>query len=63
VGIGTATPTAKLDITSDIIRLRTSKTPATSGASGNQGDICWDTSYVYICVATNTWKRSQLTSW
>ena len=27
------------------------------------GDICWDSNYVYICVATNTWKRAALSSW
>ena len=63
VGIGTSGPTAKLDINSDIIRLRTAKTPATAGASGNAGDVCWDASYIYVCVATNTWKRSTIATW
>ena len=63
VGINTASPTAVLDITSDIIRLRTSKTPASAGASGNAGDICWDSSYIYICTATNTWKRVAIATW
>ena len=63
VGIGTTTPSAKLDVNSDIIRLRTAKTPATAGAAGNAGDICWDASYVYVCVATNTWKRSAIATW
>lgn len=63
VGIGTTSPTAKLDVNSDIIRLRTAKTPASAGATGNAGDICWDASYIYVCVATNTWVRSALTTW
>lgn len=64
VGIGNiAAPTAKLDINSDILRLRTAKTPASAGATGNAGDICWDSSYVYICVDTNTWKRAEITTW
>ena len=63
VGIGTTAPTAKLDVNSDIIRLRTAKTPASAGAAGNAGDICWDASYVYVCVATNTWKRSAIATW
>ena len=63
IGINTAAPTAKFDINSDVIRLRTSKTPATAGAAGNQGDICWDADYVYVCTATNTWKRSALSTW
>lgn len=63
VGIGTTSPTALLDVNSDILRLRTAKTPASAGASGNTGDICWDASYVYICVATNTWKRVAIGTW
>jgi len=63
VGIGTPAPTASLDISGDTIRLRTTKTPATATATGNVGDQCWDANYVYVCVATNTWKRAALTTW
>jgi hypothetical protein len=52
-----------LDLDGDTIRLQTSKTPATGGAAGNTGDICWDTSYIYVCVAPSTWKRAALTTW
>lgn len=58
VGIGlSAEPTAKLDVNGDMIRLRTAKTPASSAAAGNAGEFCWDTTYFYMCTATNTWKR------
>lgn len=64
VAIGNVTsPTALLDINSDILRLRTSKTPANAGASGNAGDHCWDSGYLYVCVAANTWKRVAIASW
>jgi len=63
VGFSTTTPTAKVDINSDILRLRTAKTPASASASGNTGDICWDTDYIYICIATNTWKRVAIATW
>jgi hypothetical protein len=63
VGIGTAAPTAKLDVSSDVFRLRTSKTPASASATGNAGDICWDSSYIYVCTATNTWKRVAIATW
>lgn len=62
LGIATASPTALLDINSDVLRLRTAKTPASSGASGNQGDIAWDSTYLYIATATNNWKRIALTT-
>jgi len=63
VGIGTDIPTAVLDINSDKFRLRTAKTPATAGAAGTTGDICWDSDYIYVCVATNTWKRTAISTW
>lgn len=38
-------------------------TPATSGATGKLGDIRIDANYIYVCVATNTWKRSAISTW
>jgi len=63
VGIGTDSPTQKLDIDSDSVRLRDDKTPASANAAGDKGEIAWDSDYVYVCVATNTWKRSSLSTW
>ena len=63
LGILTSTPTATLDINSDTMRLRIAKTPASASAAGNQGDICRDANYMYVCVAANTWKRSALATW
>lgn len=63
IGIGTDTPTAKLDINSNVIRLRTAKTPASATDTGNAGDICWDANYIYVCTATNTWKRVAIATW
>jgi hypothetical protein len=39
-------------------------TPATkTGTStGTVGQICWDANFVYVCTATNTWKRTALVS-
>ncbi len=63
VGIGTSAPTQKLDINDDSIRVRTAKTPASATATGTQGQIAWDADYVYVCVATDTWKRSSIATW
>lgn len=63
VGFGDITPTALLDVNSDVLRLRTAKTPASATAAGNAGDICWDANYLYVCTATNTWKRTALSTW
>jgi len=29
--------------------------------TGTAGQICWDANYIYVCTATNTWKRVGLT--
>lgn len=34
--------------------------PSANTSPGTQGQITWDNTYVYICVATNTWKRASL---
>lgn len=60
---GAGTPTGPLDVSGNDIRIRTSQTPASASAAGNAGEICWDSNYVYVCVATNTWKRAALSSW
>ncbi len=62
-GLGATSPTAALDINSDILRLRTAKTPASASASGNTGDMAWDANYFYICIATNTWERTAHATW
>jgi hypothetical protein len=37
--------------------------PASSTSTGTVNTIAIDTNYLYICVATNTWKRVALSSW
>jgi hypothetical protein len=63
VGIGTSSPTTLLDVNADTVRVRTARTPASASATGAAGEICWDANYIYVCTATNTWKRSALSTW
>lgn len=37
--------------------------PASAAATGTLGEIRVDTNYIYICVATNTWKRVAIATW
>lgn len=37
--------------------------PASATAAGTLGEIRITSGYIYVCVATNTWVRSALTSW
>lgn len=41
----------------------TNATPASATATGVKGQIVWDTNYIYVCVATNTWKRAAISTW
>jgi len=52
-----------LQIDGDRIRLATAKTPTSAADTGVTGEICWDADYIYVCTATNTWKRAGLSSW
>jgi hypothetical protein len=62
--IGTTTAGAsKLTVADDSIQVNTAKTPASATATGTTGQIAWDANYVYVCVATDTWKRSALSTW
>jgi hypothetical protein len=73
VGIYTSTPQATLDVNgSAIIRGTLSLTGSsltiglsatkTGTSPGTTGQFAWDASYLYVCTATNTWKRVALTS-
>jgi len=43
--------------------LATPQTPASATAQGVTGSIVWDADYVYICTATNQWKRTAIATW
>jgi hypothetical protein len=45
------------------LRLEGSVTPASATATGTTGDIQWDANFLYVCTATNTWKRAVLLTW
>lgn len=49
------------EIRTGSIMLEKSMTP-TSTTPGQPGMIAWDASYLYICTATNTWKKVALSS-
>lgn len=40
-----------------------SAVPATSSSNGTSGDATYDSSFIYVCTATNIWKRASLTTW
>lgn len=56
-------PAAPLEIRGDRMMITTEKTPASASATGVKGTICWDASYIYVCTATDTWKRVAIATW
>lgn len=57
------TASAGITHNTDKLIISTAKTPANASAAGTAGTIAWDTSYIYICTATNTWKRVAIATW
>jgi hypothetical protein len=45
------------------LRIVNSSPPANSGDTGLVGQMAWDSSYFYVCIAVNTWKRVALSTW
>jgi hypothetical protein len=37
--------------------------PSSATDTGTTGTITWDSNYIYVCVATNTWKRVAISTW
>lgn len=48
-------------ITSSLVL--TPSTPASASATGTQGMIAADADYIYVCTATDTWKRVGISTW
>ena len=44
-------------------RIASSSAPSSASDTGTPGDIRYDSGYVYICIANNTWKRAALATW
>ena len=63
--IGNATPSSgaftTLSATGNVV-VNNGYVPTANTSAGTAGQIVWDSGNVYICVATNTWKRAALTS-
>jgi hypothetical protein len=38
-------------------------TPASASATCTKGAMRFDANYIYMCIATDTWKRADLTTW
>ena len=37
--------------------------PATATSTGVVGQVAFDSTWFYVCVSTNTWRRAALSTW
>lgn len=61
--LSSSTQDRGLFINSDTIRLSQQRTITNSNDSGYPGELCHNSNYIYVCVATDTWKRCALSTW
>jgi hypothetical protein len=60
---GTTIEIVPIDRPRKATQLATNAPPTTATDIGQTGQIAYDTQYIYVCVDTDTWKRSPLTTW
>lgn len=57
--IGGQTFSQETDLTLNVEEV----TPASASAAGVKGLIVFDSNYIYVCIATDTWKRVAIATW
>ena len=54
---------SKLTVGGDFQLSTPTTVPTTASSTGTKGMISYDSSYIYVCTATNTWKRVAIATW
>jgi hypothetical protein len=63
-GVGfSATLQVLKDTIANASTLAPSSIPASPNSTGTTGTVTWDNNFLYLCVATNKWRRIALSSW
>ena len=63
VNLGT-TSADTVEVSGTLVLTGAESTPSAADTPAcSQGDIAYDTSFVYICVATNEWKKLYIDTW
>jgi len=52
-----------VQLTADLAVGQKVAVPASISSTGRAGDYALDADYLYLCTATNTWRRTALTTW
>ena len=59
----TKKPTKTATIGSIVGTISDVAAPASATSTGVTGQIATDANYIYVCTATNTWKRVAIATW
>lgn len=62
-GITTGTILSTGTVAASFLATDPSGAPASSSAAGILGQIVADANYIYVCTATDTWKRVAIATW
>jgi len=60
---GTVTAAGGSVLAGGYLRIYQGYTPSSSSETATAGTITWDTNYIYVATAANTWKRAALSTW
>ena len=60
---GATATTGNITATAGDLVITAPTTPASASATGTIGTIAWDTGFLYVCTATDTWERVAVASW
>jgi hypothetical protein len=60
--VGTSTGNLVLNPAGSVV-VKNGAVPGSATATGVAGQVAWDGSFLYICVATNTWRRTAHATW
>lgn len=63
IGESTAAPGTFTTLRVETDLIAPTSTPASASATGAAGTITWDADYIYVCTATDTWKRVAIATW
>jgi hypothetical protein len=62
-GITTGTILSTGTVAASFLATDPSGAPASASSTGILGSIVADADYIYVCTATDTWKRAALSTW
>jgi hypothetical protein len=61
--VGVTDGASGVGIISGKLRLQTATAPSSASDTGTVNEVRWDANFIYICTATNTWKRVAISTW